>query len=71
MDVDVDELCSSTVTSTPSIRPAMGLFRITLFVNVSVATRPESEMKYTLDFDEKTINPRHQYIFKIILYVEY
>ena len=31
MDVEVDELCTSTVTRTPIIKPVTGLFKIASF----------------------------------------
>jgi len=48
MEVEVEEDCSRTVVSTPSIRPATGLDRIALFVNAWPAALPgRSVSKHT------------------------
>ena len=41
MEVVVEELCSSTVASTPIVIAATGLFNMSLFLNVSPALLPE------------------------------
>lgn len=47
MDVEVLELCTSTVTRIPTTRPATGLDRMALSLKMSPATFPE-EHKPTL-----------------------
>lgn len=41
MEVEVEELCTNTVTSIPTISPATGFERITFFWKISPATLPE------------------------------
>ena len=48
MLVDVDELCSSTVTSTPIIMQHTGFCSNSLFVNALPAVRPVNKRASTL-----------------------
>lgn len=40
MEVEVEELCTNTVTSMPTTNPATGFERIAFFWNISPATLP-------------------------------
>lgn len=46
--VDVEELCTRTVASTPTINPATGLDNSTLFPNASPTAFPLNENSFLL-----------------------